>query len=105
MERFQQWLDPDSSITRSKLLNLQAGYKTDAEEIKETVENIDDDVTRVKGRVRIFFFETLLVLNINLFFFIPQMRTMDQKLSKIEQMMELLVKHQGVDISEINETD
>ena len=52
LERFQQWLDPDSSITRAKLLNLQAGYKTDAEEIKETVDNIDDDVARVKGRVR-----------------------------------------------------
>ena len=51
LERFQHWLDPDSSITRKKLLSLQARYKTDAEEIHETVENIDADVAKVKGKV------------------------------------------------------
>ena len=51
LERFQYWLDPDSSITRTKLLSLQARYKTDAEEIQEAVEHIDSDVAKVKHKV------------------------------------------------------
>ena len=81
--RFTTWLDPDSAITQEKMLRLQKAQRdTESDEIQDSIGELNQDVKGLKTKVSCPW--ALIEL--------CKLRQMDQKLGRIEVLLESLVK-------------